>query len=322
VTRTLTRTAPDSRARLRPEARPAASADGAAGASFEERAGLTEWTFDTLPEVVDTRVAGGVVRGYPALADERSTVSLRIEASPEAAAAATIAGIRRLVLLSTPSPATYVLDHLTAAEKLALATSPYENAKALIEDARVAVADAVIRRLAPTGIVRTRDAFDALRAAFAASVVDDLFACVSLVARILAKARDVDRAVKQQTSMALLGPLGDIRGQLSGLVFPGFVARTGVERLAHLPRYLEGILVRLQGLTDNPGRDRAWLTEFERAAAAYADAGGTIPPERGAPERITHARWLLEEYRISLFAQRLGTTESVSLPRILKALAT
>jgi ATP-dependent helicase HrpA len=293
--------------------------------SFEERSVLTTWDFADLPEVVDTRVAGGVVRGYPAIVDEGSSVALRIEATPEAAQRATAAGIRRLVLLSTPSPAAYVLEHLTSAEKLALATSPYQSAKALIEDARVAVADAVIARSAPAGIlpagiVRTAGEFGKIRDAFAAAVVDDLFAAVSLVAKILAEARDVDRAVKQQTSMALLGPLGDLRAQLAGLLFPGFISRTGLARLAHHPRYLEGMLVRLQGLADNAGRDRAWMTEFERAAAVYADAGGEIPLPAEAPATLVHARWLLEEYRISLFAQRLGTAEPVSLQRITRAL--
>ncbi|MFT4229259.1 MAG: ATP-dependent RNA helicase HrpA, partial [Microbacterium sp.] len=289
--------------------------------AFAERSGLTAWDFQTLPDVVDTRVAGGVVRGYPAIVDEGASVALRIEATPEAAAAATDGGIRRLVLLSTPSPSAYVLDHLTAAEKLALATSPYPNAKALVEDCRVAVADAVIRRCAPTGPVRTQSGFEAVRDAFSACVVDELFACVSLVARILARARDVDRGVKQQASMALLGPLGDLRTQLAGLVFSGFVSRGGVDRLAQYPRYLEGMLVRLQGLADNPGRDRAWLTELERAAAAYRDAGGTIPPAADAPPALVHVRWMLEEYRVSLFAQRLGTAEPVSPQRIAKALA-
>ncbi|HET8926384.1 MAG TPA: ATP-dependent RNA helicase HrpA [Microbacterium sp.] len=289
--------------------------------ALTERTGLTTWDFPDLPEVVDTRVAGGVVRGYPAVVDEGSSVALRIEATPEAAQKATAAGIRRLVLLSTPSPAAYVLEHLTSAEKLALATSPYQSAKALIEDARVAVADAVIARTAPTGVVRTRAEFEKIRDAFAAAVVDDLFAAVSLVAKILSKSRDVDRALRAQTSMALLGPLGDIRAQLAGLVFPDFISRTGLRRLAHYPRYLEGMLVRLQGLADNAGRDRAWLTEYERAATLYADAGGEIPLPPDAPTPLSHARWLLEEYRISLFAQRLGTADPVSPQRITRALA-
>ncbi|GAA2006751.1 ATP-dependent RNA helicase HrpA [Microbacterium ulmi] len=310
-------------ARRPPTARVAAQAPSAGSAvqsAFTERAGLTEWAFGTLPEVVDTKVAGGVVRGYPAIADDGASVSVRIEATPEVAAASTRAGVRKLVLLSTPSPSAYVLEHLTSAEKLALAASPYPSAKALVEDARAAVADAVIARLEPTGVVRTREGFERIRDAFSVAVVDDLFHAVSLTARILTLAREVERALRGQNSLTLLGALNDVKGQLAGLVFAGFVARTGAARLAHLPRYLQGALDRVQALADNPGRDRQRLTEFERAWALYADAGGVLPLPADAPARIAHARWLLEEYRVSLFAQRLGTAEPVSPQRIQKAL--
>jgi ATP-dependent helicase HrpA len=298
----------------------AGSGAPSAAGTFAEQTGLTEWTFGDLPEVVDTRVAGGVVRGYPAIVDEGASVAVRIEATPEAAARATRAGVRRLALLAVASPTTYVLDHLTSAEKLALAASSYPSAKALIEDARVAVADAVIARVAPDGVVRTRGGFDRVRDALSAAFVDDLFQTMSLVARILTAARDVERAVREQNSLTLLAALGDVKNQLAGLVYPGFVSRTGTARLAHLPRYLRGALDRVNTLSDNPGRDRQRLTEFERAAAVYAEAGGVIPPATDASAALVHARWLLEEYRVSLFAQSLGTAEPVSLQRLQKAL--
>ena len=126
--------------------------------------------------------------------------------------------------------------------------------------------------------------------------------------------------MKRQNSLTLLGALGDIRAQLAGLVYPGFISRTGPARLAHLPRSLAAVAERLAQLADQPGRDRQRLTEYERSAAAYTDAGGTIPLADDAPASLAHARWLLEEYRVSLFAQRLGTAEPVSAQRILKTL--
>jgi ATP-dependent helicase HrpA len=300
------------------EARRAAPAEVAGARPVLERAGLTDWDLDDLPEVVDTRVAGGVVRGYPALIDEGSSVALRVEATPDRAAAATRRGVRRLLLLQVPSPVSYVQQHLTANEKLALAASPYPSAKALIEDCRAAVADAVLDRSG--ALPRTRAAFEALKAEVTRGSVDDVFACVSLVARILTAAREVERGLKRSSSMALLGPLGDLRAQLAGLIHPGFVSATGLARLQHLPRYLEGAKVRLEALPDNPGRDRAWMTEFERAAAAFTEAGGAIPLAPDAPAHLVRARWLLEELRVGLFAQRLGTAEQVSVQRIQKAL--
>ena len=326
VSRSLTATAPANGRADRAARGPAARLAGAPGgaprpeSTFTERTGLTDWTFGDLPDVVDTKVAGGVVRGYPAIVDEGASVALRIETTPEAATRATRAGVRRLVLLSVASPSAYVLEHLTSAEKLALAASPYPSAKALIEDGRVAVADAVIARTAPDAVVRSRAGFEAVRDAFSGAVVDELFQTVSLTARILTAARDVERAMRDANSLTLLGALNDIKGQLAGLVFPGFVSRIGTARLAQLPRYLRGALDRVRALADNPGRDRQRMTEFERAATVFAEAGGVIPPADDAPLALVHARWLLEEYRVSLFAQSLGTAEPVSLQRIQKAL--
>ena len=213
-----------------------------------------------------------------------------------------------------------MLEHLTSAEKLALAASPYPSAKALVEDARLAVADAVLTRTAPGAVVRTRADFERVRDALSAAVVEETFQAVSLAARILTGAREADRALRAQNSLTLLGALNDVKGQLAGLVFPGFVSKIGVARLAHVPRYLRGAKERVDGLVDNPGRDRQRMTEFERATAAFTEAGGTIPLVDGAPAALERTRWLLEEYRVSLFAQHLGTAEAVSLQRIQKSL--
>ncbi|UJP11629.1 DUF3418 domain-containing protein [Microbacterium sp. KUDC0406] len=282
---------------------------------------MTSWDFGDLPEVLDTKVAGGIVRGYPALVDTGKAVSLRVEATADAAAAATRDGVLRLVLLNVPSPSSYVQEHLTAPEKLALAASPYQNVQALIEDCRAAVARALIERAAPGGIVRSEAEFTRVRDAVNAALVDELFACVSLVARVLTRTRDVERGIKKQNSLALLAPLNDIRSQLNGLVHPGFVTETGLTQLAHLPRYLDGMLERLKTLADAPGKDRTRMTEYERMASLFADAGGAVPLPADAPAQLVEVRWLLEEYRVSLFAQRLGTAQPVSPQRITKAIA-
>ncbi|WP_431071501.1 ATP-dependent RNA helicase HrpA [Microbacterium phyllosphaerae] len=293
----------------------------AAVAASIEKDGLTTWIFGDLPDVLDTRVAGGVVRGYPAIVDQGKTVSVRVESTADAAVAATRAGVLRLVLLGVPSPSSYVQQHLTSQEKLALAASPYQSAAALIEDCRAAVVQNLIDRAHPGGIIRTEAEFMRVRDTVSASLVDELFACVSLVARILTKTRDVERGIKSQNSLALLGPLNDVRTQLSGLLHPGFVSSAGVDRLAHFPRYLDGMLDRLKTLASEPGKDRTRMSEFERMAKVFEDAGGTIPLAPDAPPALVETRWLLEEYRVSVFAQRLGTAQPVSPQRIMKVLS-
>ncbi|WP_033106785.1 ATP-dependent RNA helicase HrpA [Microbacterium profundi] len=308
------------RSRGRPDAQAVAAASAlrqAQGSGFAEQDGLTSWTFGELAEVLDTKVAGGVVRGYPAIVDQGKTVSVRVEATADAATAATRNGVLRLMLLNVPSPASYVQEHLTSQEKLALAASPYSSAATLIEDARAAV----VRAALPAEPIRTEAQFTAARDAVNATLVDQLFAAVSLVARILTKSREVERGIKSENSLALLGPLNDIRSQLSALLHPGFISATGAERLTHIPRYLDGMLDRLKTLSNEPGKDRTRMTEYERVAKAFEDAGGTIPLQADAAPSLVEARWLLEEYRISVFAQRLGTAQPVSPQRIQKLLS-
>jgi ATP-dependent helicase HrpA len=286
-----------------------------------ERTGLTSWDFDELPKLIDTRQGGTVIRAYPSLVDDGASVSLKLMSTPADQARETAAGIRRLLMLGIPSPLSYVREHLTQAEKLLLATSPYQNVQALFDDCFVACVDAGLLARSADGVLWTRAEFDAARTEISASLVDALYATVTTVTATLAAARDADRAIRAATSMAVISALADARDQLAGLVFAGFISRTGTAQLRHLPRYLRGITSRLEKLPTEIARDRVWMTEVQNATARYTAAGGRIPLAPNAPEKIVRVRWMLEELRVSLFAQHLGTAETVSVQRITKALA-
>jgi len=308
-----------------------------------ERAGLTTWDFDELPRFLDTTHTGpggtqNVIRAYPALVDDGGSVSIRLMGTPAEQARAIPGGVRRLLLASIPSPVAYVQQHLTSNEKLTLAASPYPNTKALFDDCLLAVVDSVLYRMKPDGQVFMRAEFEAVRDRVSGIVMDAMFETVALVTRILTAARAAEKAIAGVTALTYLSALNDAKGQLGGLVWAGgpaaasasaaaaagpgygFVSATGMEQLRHLPRYLAGISQRMQALPTNPGRDRAWQTQVETAVALYADAGGRIPLAPDSPPSLVHARWMLEEFRVSLFAQSLGTAESVSLQRIRKVL--
>ena len=291
-----------------------------------ERTGLTTWDLDELPRFLDSTHTGpggstNTIRAYPALVDDGQSVSIRLMSTPADQAKAMPGGVRRLLLASIPSPVAYVQQHLTANEKLTLAASPYPNTKALFDDCLLAVIDSVLYRMKPDGQVFMRAEFEAVRDRVSAVVMDSMFETVALVTRILTAARAAEKAIGGATSLVFLASLNDAKAQLAGLVYPGFVSATGVEQLRHLPRYLAGISQRIQALPVNPGRDRAWQTQVETAVALYTDAGGRIPLAPDSPPNVVHARWMLEEFRVSLFAQSLGTAESVSLQRIRKVLA-
>ncbi|QHC66077.1 ATP-dependent RNA helicase HrpA [Rathayibacter sp. VKM Ac-2759] len=286
-----------------------------------ERRGLKTWDMPELPRTTDTRQGGNTIRAYPALIDDGDSVSIRLLATAEDQAREHPRGVRRLLLLATPSPVAYVQQHLTSHEKLVLAQSPYQNTTALFTDCLLACVDAVLWRMKPDGMLFLRAEFDAVRDRVSASVMDSMFETVKTVTTILTTARGVEKALKASSSMALLPALTDAREQLSGLVYPGFVSATGVERLRHLPRYLAAITERFGKIGENVGRDRVWLNEVQAAQELYRMAGGVRPLPPHAPENLARARWMIEELRVSFFAQGLGTAESVSLQRIRKVLA-
>lgn len=277
-----------------------------------ERTGLTTWDVGTLPALVE---AGGV-RGYPALVDQGASVAVRVFATDDEAATAHSRGVLRLLALTVPSPVSYVRDHLTAPEKLALAASPYQSMPALWDDALLATLAAA----AGDRSARDLAGFEALRAEVSAGLVDALFDTVALIAKVLTAAREVDRAISAASSLAFMGPLGDARGQLAALVHPGFAGIAGVAPLRRMPVYLAGLLHRIARLADNPGRDRAWQTDVEQAENLYLDAGGTLPLTSDTSAKLAEVRWMLEELRLSLFAQHLGAAGPVSVQRIRKAL--
>jgi ATP-dependent helicase HrpA len=119
---------------------------------------------------------------------------------------------------------------------------------------------------------------------------------------------------------AIRPAVADMRAQVSGLIYTGFVTATGYRRLPQLTRYLRGIEWRLDKLPENPARDAANMAVAQRAEQAYRQAVADLPPARRTDPDVTEIRWMLEELRVSLFAQTLGTLAPVSENRILAAL--
>ncbi|WP_197458999.1 DUF3418 domain-containing protein, partial [Kocuria palustris] len=272
---------------------------------------------------IDIKRKHGVIRAYPSLAVVKGSIDLRLVTTLEDQAREHPVGVAALLAASVPSPASYVQEHLTAKEKLALATSPYHSTPALFNDIVAALAqDAVAAYSAEHGgPVRTRAAFDELRDAFNATLVDRMFAQTKLVSEVLDRFREANKALKSANHISVLPSLSDARSQLQALVYPGFVSKTGVARLAHLPRYLRALTYRLERVLSHSSIERAGLMQVEQATALYTEAGGTFPVSRTAPASIVQVRWMLEEFRVSLFAQQLGTAETVSLKRIRQALS-
>ncbi len=288
-------------------------------ASTVERSGLTEWTIGELPRTYERRQNGYDVKAYPALTDEGESVAVRMYETEAEQRRAMWLGTRRLILLNAPSPVKLIQGRLTNRGKLALSHNPHGSVAALFDDCVTAAADRLIAEAG--GPAWDEDGFRALYDRVRADLHDATAEVVGLVERILAEAHEVDRRVRGTTSLTLVPALADIRGHLGRLIHPGFVTATGWARLHDVPRYLRALQVRLDKLPENPGRDRTLAHQVDVLTQEYEQALRRLHPSRRDEEPARQIRWMLEELRVSLFAQQLGTRFPVSDKRIRKAMA-
>jgi ATP-dependent helicase HrpA len=288
-----------------------------AASSDIEKNGVRAWEFGVLPECVEQVRAGLRVRGYPAVVDQGNAVGVRVFETTSEAESAMRAGLRRLLLLNVASPAKALQRQLPNQTKLALSRNAPGGVSAVLDDCLACATDAVVAEFGePT---RDEEAFARLLELVRAQLPDRLTRVVTTVVDVLSAAHEVEAALKSAAKdPQLLPALVDMRNQLGGLVFRGFAAQTGATRLRDLPRYLTAISRRLERLPGDTVRDRARMWEVEQAQEALRDAERRGDVEPGT---LAEARWLIEELRVSLFAQALGTAQPVSVRRIDRLLA-
>jgi ATP-dependent helicase HrpA len=271
---------------------------------------MRAWELDALPKAIALPGTGQAVRGYPALVDEGETVGVRVLETPEAQRAAMRAGTRRLLLLTVPSPVRWVTDRLSGPERLSLADR--------LDDALVATVDALTEEAG--GPAWDAAAFARLRDHVAGDLAERTLATARLLARILDAARDVRQRLEPLTAAPQQPARRDVERQLRRLVRPGFAAEAGVRRLPDIERYLRAAERRLERLPNAPAVDRDRMNAIHELEDAYRRRLEAWPPGRPLPAALREAPWMLEELRVSHFAQSLGTRGPISGKRIRRAL--
>ncbi|WP_066364503.1 ATP-dependent RNA helicase HrpA [Herbidospora mongoliensis] len=275
-----------------------------------EQAGITKWTIGTLPKVFEQ----GRLKAYPALTDHGTSVSVRMYETAEEQERAMWTGTRRLVLLNVVSPAKQILRGLSTSEKLSLSRSPHGGAPALFDDCVACAADKLIADA--KGPVWDELSFTALLDQVRSDLYSVTWETVTRVEKVL--------GVWHTVQNRLSGPpdiVADIEDQLKALIHTGFVTETTYRRLPDLHRYLRAIERRLEKLADDVHRDRALMHQVHDLEDDYRDLVAGLPPARRNAAAVGEIRWMLEELRVSFFAQTLGTPTPVSEKRIRKAMA-
>jgi ATP-dependent helicase HrpA len=298
-------------------AAPARDAVAAAVADGLERTGLRAWPDDLaeLPRTVERQAAGRTVRGFPALVDAGAGVDVRVFATSAEQAAAMGPGTRRLLRVASPPPVKAVERALDPRTRLALSTNPDGTLAALLEDC----ADAAVDVLAPTPAWGKAE-FAALRDRVAGALTPTTLDVVGRVAKVLDAAQEVRLGMPDTPPAAQAEAIADVRAQFDRLLPNGFVTATGVAHLADLVRYLTAIARRLERLPHALAADRERMLRVHAVQGAYDELVATLPRGRADADDVREIARQMQELRVSLWAQQLGTPRPVSEQRIYRAI--
>ena len=296
-------------AAAKPAPGPAAAAPAPAAKASER---YTAWTFGELPELLELRKGGQSLVGFPALIDGHDHVEIEVFDEPELAAAKHRGGLRRLVALQIRDALKYLEKNIPDLQKMAVAYMPLGTAEELREQiVELALDRAFLAEPLPTD------------AASFAKRIEEGRGRLTLIANEIARAAGTVLAEwsaaqrKLKDSKPAKDTAEDVAAQLARLVGKRFVVTTPWAALAHLPRYLKGVHMRLDKWRADPARDAQRLAELRPLEQRYLRA---LAERKGQPDaRLDEFRWLLEELRVSLFAQELRTPQPVSVKRLEKA---
>ncbi len=299
---------------LRSQLRDAARATLADSKHPIEREGITEWDFGDLPSRVDIAGPDRSVSAYPALVDDGDAVSIRLMATEDEQLDAMWGGLRRLVLLNLPSPHRLLSAVLDGQSGLAIVGSPYTSMSEWMDDCLRCAVDAILADAG--GSVWDSAGFDRLVDRVRSDLATTLEQVGVDAVGVLAALQQVNLALDETAADAFGDVMADVEEQIDRLVFPGFITAIGAERLDDLRRYLEAAAWRLRKVPEHPDRDREAMARVNALEAEHDRLAEVLS---WSPELIEIV-WMLQELRVSVFAQTVGAKGPISEKRVRAAL--
>ena len=281
-----------------------------------ESTAVSEWTDDTLgtiDDTVKTTVDGHEVTAYPALVATKDGVELKVHPTKAAADAAMVTTTLTLLMREISVNASQMVKGLPLQQRVAVDSYPHGGADGLVNDARIAaIRDLMMEAGGP---VRTPTAFQKLKETVKPQVQGRVRQAVVAIAPGLAEYSNLRAELAHWDGPAI----DDMRAQLDFLLPRNAITVHGMSHLRHLPRYIQAMRIRLEDMNLDPDRDADRQAEVDNAKAYLSNRLRSLPAGREKTGEVKDVRWMIEELRVSLFAQRLGTAHAVSLRRIQKA---
>jgi ATP-dependent helicase HrpA len=269
----------------------------------------TAWTFGELPELMEVRKGGTSLIGFPALIDQRDAVTIEVFDEPEVAAAKHRAGLRRLFALQIKDALKYLEKNIPDLQKMAVAYMPLGTQEELREQIiEVALDRAFTQAPLPDNEADFKRRIEEGRGRLTLIANEVARLAGTILTEYAASARKIKDTRNHPDAAA------DALQQLQRLVPKRFMAVTPWPQLQHFPRYLKAITLRLDKLRADPARDAARIAELKPQEQRY---WRLVAERKGAvDDRMQEFRWLLEELRVSFFAQELRTPQPVSVKRL------
>ena len=280
-----------------------------------EQSGLHIWSFADLPQCYEQKQRGFSVKAFPAIVDEKDAVGIKLFETEFEQAVAMQQGLRRLLLLNVPSPIKYLHEKLPNKAKLGLYFTPFGRVLDLIDDCIACAVDKLIADFG--GFIWDEAGFEKLRDFVRENLNEVTVDIAQKVEQILSLNHALNQRLKGKMDFTMAFAFSDIKAQLAGLIYPGFVQKSGYDRLPDLQRYLQAVDKRIDKLAQDVNRDRAAMLRVEQVQQAYQQLLAKLPKSKPISDEIAEIRYMIEELRVSLFAQQLGTKYQVSDKRIL-----
>jgi ATP-dependent helicase HrpA len=279
-------------------------------AAAAQHENLTSWTFGELPELLEIQQGRQTLIGFPALADKGSHCNLEVFDDPNEAARMHHAGMRRLFALQLKEQLKFLEKNIPGLQQMGMQFMALGSQEELREQI---IQAGLERACLQEPLPKNAQEFNARKDEGKARLNLLVNEIARLAAQILAEYHTLPK--KLQGIKAHAAAAADIQAQLQALIGKRFVIETGYAQLAHFPRYLKAINVRIDKLRADPARDARLMAEWQQVAAPWqrAQRGG-----RSTDPKMEEFRWLLEELRVSLFAQELRTPMPVSAKRLQK----
>lgn len=275
-----------------------------------ERDEVTDWDFGALPDSVDIQQQGLSIKGYPALVREGDHVALRLLNSRDRAMAAHLEGLIALLRHVLREQVKYLDKHLPHAQSLCMYFISIGRCELLKNDL---VDTAIEQVFLDLPLPRSQEVFAARLESGRSRLVDvcnELAECMNNTLSVFYRIR---QSLKSTLPLSWIEAITDINDQLVHLIYPGFIRATPAPYRQRLPRYLKAIERRLERLGQQPGKDRHLRMEIEPLWARCKQRWGD---GSNVSDALREYRWQIEELRVSLFAQELGTANPVSISRL------